>query len=82
MAQDTAVATGHTGRAHRLTGAKWPRTPPTQHNAPSEHTGQQEPSGQGHHTHNTTHRAHTPLTRSQVAQDTADAAPHSEPAHR
>ena len=29
MAQDTANATQHTKRAHRLTEAKWPRTPHT-----------------------------------------------------
>ena len=82
MAQDTAQATRHTERAHRWTGAKWPRTPPTQRNAMSEHTGKQEPSGPGHRARNTTHGASTPVNRSQVAQDTAHTAPHTEQTHR
>ena len=36
FAKDTAHATQRTERAHRWTGAKWPRTPHTQH------TGEQE----------------------------------------
>ena len=35
------------------------------HSTQSEHTGEQEPSGPGHHTHNTTHRAGTGVNRSQ-----------------
>ena len=42
-----------------------------QHNAPSGHTGEQEPSGPGHRTSKATHRAGTLVNRSQVAQDTA-----------
>ena len=71
MAQDTALAKQRTDRAHRWTGAKWARTPHTQHNTPSGHTGEQEPSGPGHRTRKATHRARTPVNRSQVAQDTA-----------
>ena len=51
MAQDTAQAKQHTERAHP-TGAKWPKTLHTQSNAPNWHTGEQEPSGSGHRTHN------------------------------
>ena len=40
-------------------------------NTPSGHTGEQEPSGPGHRTSKTTHRAGTPVNRSQVAQNTA-----------
>ena len=43
----------------------------TQHNARSRHTSEQESSGAGYRTRVTTHRACTPLNRSQVAQDTA-----------
>ena len=82
MAQDTAHATQQTTRAHRLTGAKWPRTPHTQSNAPSGHTGEQEPSGPGHRTRNTTNHAGTLLNGSQVAQDTAHAKQRTERAHR
>ena len=71
MARDTAHATQHTEQAHRTTGAKWPKTPHTQHNTPSEHTGEQEPSGPGHRRRNTTNRAGTLVNRSQAAQDTA-----------
>ena len=78
VAQDTAHATQCTERAHPRTGAKWPRTPHTKHNAPSEHTGEQEPSGPGHRTGNTTHPASTPVNRSQVAQDTAHATQRTE----
>ena len=46
------------------------------------HTGEQEPSGPGHRTRNTTPRAGTPVNRSQVAQDTAHATQHTERAHR
>ena len=45
----------------------------TQHNMPSGHTGEQEPSGPGHRTSKTTHQAGTPVNRSQVAQDIAQA---------
>ena len=72
----------HTGRAHRCTRAKRPRTPYTQHNPPSGRTGEQEPSGPGQRTRNTTHRASTPLKRSEVAQDTAHAKQHTERVHR
>ena len=41
------------------------------HSIQSEHTGKQEPSGPGHCTHNTTHRAGTRANRSQGAEDTA-----------
>ena len=81
MAQDTAHATQHGERAHLHTGAKCPKTPHTQHNAPGEHTGEQEPSGPGHHTDNTTHRAGAPVNRSQVAKDTAHTTQHTERAH-
>ena len=73
MAQDTAQAKPHTKRAHRCTGAKWPWTPHMQSNALSGHTGELEPRSPGHHTRNTAHRAGTPVNRSQVAQDTAQA---------
>ena len=81
-AQDTVHATQPTKRAHRRTGAKWPRTPHTQHNTPSEHTSEQKPGGPGHPTHKTTHRAGTPVNRSQVARDTAQAKQRTERAHR
>ena len=45
-----------------------------QHNTPSGHTSKQEPSGPGHRTCNTTHQAGTPVNRSQVAEDTRQAA--------
>ena len=82
MAQDTAHATQRTERAHRCKGAKWPRTPHTQHNAPSKHTGEQAASGSGHRKRETMQRADTPVNRSQVAQDTAHTAQHTERAHR
>ena len=82
MAQDTADAKQRTIRAHRLTGAKWPRTPHTQHNTLSGHTGEQEPSGPGHRTSKATHSAGTPVITSHVAQDTAQAAQHTERTHR
>ena len=46
------------------------------------HTGKQEPRGPGHRTSNTTHRAGTPVNRSQLAQDTADAPQQTARAHR
>ena len=64
VARDTAHAKQHTERAHQRTGAKWRRTQHTQHNTPSRHTGEQEPSGPGHRTRNTTHRASTLVNRS------------------
>ena len=67
VAQDTAHAMQRTKHTHRWTGAKWLRTPHTQCNAPSEHTVEQKPSGPGHCTSNTRHRASTPANRSQVA---------------
>ena len=51
VAQNTAQAKQHTERGHQRTGAKWFRTPHKQNNAPSAHTGEQEPSGPGHRTH-------------------------------
>ena len=81
VAQDTAQAKQHTDRAHRWTGAKWPWTPHTQHNKPRGHNGEQEPSGAGHHTRKATHRAGTPVNRSQVALDTAHAKQRTERAH-
>ena len=81
MAQDTADATQQTTRAHRSAGAKWPRTPHTQSNAPSGHTGEQEASGPGHGTDSTTHRAGKPMNSSGVAQDTAPAEQRTERAH-
>ena len=53
-----------------------------QHNTPSKHTGEQEPSCPGHRTRNTTHQAYALVNRSQVAQDTANAIQHAERAHR
>ena len=53
-----------------------------QNNAQNEHTGEQEPSGPGHRTDNTTHRASTAVNRSQVLQDTARARQRTERAHR
>ena len=50
--------------------------------AHSTHTGEQEPSGPGDRTCNTTHRASTPVNRSQLAQDTADAPQQTARAHR
>ena len=81
MAQDTAHATQHTEQTHWRTGAKWPRTPHTQHNTPSGHTSEQEPSGPGHRTRKETDGAGTPVKRSQVAQATAHAAERNERAH-
>ena len=82
VAQDTEHAKQHTEKAHRRTGAKWPRTPHKQSNAQSRHTGEQEPSGSGHRTRNTAHPAGTPVNRSQVAYDTAHATQHAERVHR
>ena len=48
-------------------------TPHMQHNTPSGHTGEKEPSGLGHRTHKAKHGASTPVNRSQVAQHTAQA---------
>ena len=63
VAQDIAHTTQRTEQAHRCTGARWPRIPHAQHNTPSGHTGEQEPSGPGHRTGNTTHGAGTPVNR-------------------
>ena len=57
-------------------------TPYTQQNKPSGHTGEQEPGGPGHRTRETTHRAGTPVNRSQEAQDTAHTTQHTAQAHR
>ena len=64
----------------------------TQNSTPSEHTGEQEPGAPGHRTRvrcgpgrrtrETTHRAGTPVNRSQEAQDIAHAKQHAERAHR
>ena len=81
VAQETAHATQRTERAHRCTGAKWPRTPHTQGSTPSEHTGEQEPSGSGHRTRRTAHEAGRPVNRNQVAQDTAHTTQRAERAH-
>ena len=51
MAKYTVHAKQPTERAHRWAGAKWPRTPHTQHNTPRWHTGEQQPSGPGPTTH-------------------------------
>ena len=77
MAQDTAHTAKHTERADRGTGAMWPRTLQRQHNTLSVDTGEQEASGQGHRTRNTTRPAYIPLTGSQVAQNTAQATKHA-----
>ena len=53
------------------------RRPARQHNTPSGCTGEQEPGGPGHRTRETTHRAGTPVNRSQGAQDTAHAEQHT-----
>ena len=82
MAQGAAHATPSTQRAHQGTGAKRRRTTHTQHNAPSEHTDEQEPSGPGHGTRNTTQRAGTPVNSSRVAEDNANTTQHTELAQR
>ena len=82
VAEHIARPIQHGEQAHCRTGAKWPRTPHTQHNTPSGHTGEQEPRDQGHRTPNRTHRAGTPVNRSQVFKDTAHAKHHTEPADR
>ena len=81
MAQDYAHTTQRTEPKHRRTGAKQPRTPRRQHNAPSEHTGEQKPSGPQHRTRKTAHRAGTPVNRIQVARDTAHATERTKRAH-
>ena len=81
MAQDTSQAKQRTERAHQSTGAKWSCTPHTQHKRQSGHTGEQEPSGPGHRTRNTTNHAGGPMNRSKVAQDTADAKQRTEGAN-
>ena len=82
VALDTAHETQHVERTHPCTGAKWRRTPHTQHNTPSVHTCEQKPSGPGHCTHSTKHGACTPVNRSQVAQETAHASQEAERTHR
>ena len=82
MTQVTAQATQHTERAHGCTGANGPRTLQTEHNAPRKHTGEQEPSGPGHRTDNTTQQPSTPLDRSQVAQVTAHTTQRTQGTHR
>ena len=51
-------------------------------NTASGHTGEQEPSGPGHRTRKATHQAGTPVNRSKVAKDTAQAKQHADRAHR
>ena len=82
MAEHTAHETQPTERAHRGTGAEWPRTPHPQHKTRSQHTGEQQPSGPGQRTHNTMHQAGTRVNRSQVARETAHATQHTERAQR
>ena len=82
VAEDTAHAKQRTERAHQSTGAKWPRTPHTQHYTPSRHTAEQEASSPGHRISKTTHRAGTPVNRCQVDQEAADATQRTEQAHR
>ena len=43
-----------------------------QHNAPSGHTGEQEPSGPGHHTCSVMQGASTRVNSNEVVQDTAN----------
>ena len=74
VAKDSAHATQHTERAHRGTGAKWPRTSNTQHNTLSGHTVERERSCHKHRTGNTTHPAGTPVSSSQVTKRGADTA--------
>ena len=45
-----------------------------QQNTPGGHTGEPQPSDPGHRTHNTTHRAGTPVNKSQAAKDSAHTA--------
>ena len=80
--RDTVHTTRQTERAHRLTGARWPRILHTQHNTLTGHTGEQEPRGPGHRKHNTTHRAHAPVSKSKEAEDTAHATQYTERARR
>ena len=54
----------------------------TQRNVPSEHTSDQEQSGPGHRTRNATREASTPVSRNEVAQDTAHATQRAEQAHQ
>ena len=51
-------------------------------NAPSGHTGEEEPSGPGHRTRKATDLAGTGVNTSQVAQDIAQAKQHTAWAHR
>ena len=78
VGQDTAQTTQSTEPTQRGTRAKWSGTLRAQHNAPSGHTGEQEPSGPGHRTHNTKHRANRPMNKSQVAHDIAQATQNTE----
>ena len=71
MAHNIAHTAQHTARAHQGKGAKWPSTPHTQDNAPSEQTSEQEAGGPGHCTRKRTHREGTTMNRSKVAQETA-----------
>ena len=82
VAQGGAHAKQRSERAHRETGARWPRTPHMQHITPGEHTGEQEPSGPGQGTHNITHLAGKPVIGSQAAPDTAHSTQQTTRAHR
>ena len=53
-----------------------------QHDKPRGHTGEREPSGPGDRKRKATHRVGTPVSRSQVALDTAQAKQRTERAHR
>ena len=68
--------------ARALSGGKWTRTPHTQQDTLSVHTGGQEPTGPGRRTRITTHPACKPVNRTQVAQDTAHTTQHTKGAHR
>ena len=83
MAQDTAHVTQRTERAHRWTGAKWSKdTVQATKGIERADPAEQEPSGPGHPTHITTHRASTQVNSSQVARDTAHAKQRTKRAHR
>ena len=78
MAKNTTHTAQRTELARCRRGAKWCRTRHTQQNAPSEHTGQQEPSGPGHRTRNTAHGVGTPVYMGEVAKKTGQATQRSE----
>ena len=86
VAQDTAHATQPRDTTQqpgtRMNRSQVAQGPHTQHNAPSEHTGEKKPGGPVKQARNTTHRANRAVNRSQVAQDTAHARQRTEQAHR